>query len=220
MCGRYTSLFTWAELHEWFNLTLDSLAPRSNLQPRYNAAPTQELPIVRVGPHGRELVFARWGLLPFWVREAKGPPLINARVETVATLPAFRHAYAKRRCLVVADGFYEWVGPPKARLPYRIVMADGSPMTFAGIWETNRGLNVESFAILTTAGNADMQTVHDRMPVILRREHFERWLDPSQSADDLLAPLPAESLRLFRVDPKVNSYKADDASCIEPLVTE
>jgi putative SOS response-associated peptidase YedK len=144
--------------------------------------------------------------------------LINARAETVANTPAFREAFKRRRCLVLADGFYEWIGPPKARLPYRIVMADGSPMTFAGIWDGNNGLNVESFAILTTAGNVDMQAVHDRMPVILRAGDFDRWLDPAQPAADLLAPAPAETLRLFRVDPKVNSYKVDDPSCIEPLM--
>ena len=99
-------------------------------------------------------------------------------------------------------------------------MADGSPMTFAGVWEMNRGLNVESFAILTTAANAEMQTLHDRMPVILRPEDFERRHDPSQLVDDLLAPLPPGTLRLFRVDPKVNSYKVDDPSCIEPLMAE
>lgn len=141
------------------------------------------MPVVRGLPDGgRELATLRWGLLPFWTREAKGPPLINARAEAVATTLAFRDAFATRRCPVPACGFYEWVGPPKARLPYRIVMADGGPL-----WEVNRGLNIESFAILTTAGNADMQAVHDRMPVILRPADFDRWLDPAEPAGDLLA---------------------------------
>ena len=160
MCGRYTDALTWREIVELYRLTAPATNAAPNLQPRSNIAPTQSAPVVRPLPGGgREFAMLRWSLLPFWPREMKGPPLINAWAEKVATTPAFREAFKRRRCLV-ADGFYEWVGPPKARLPYRIVMADGSPMTFAGIWDSNSGLNIESFAILTTAGNVDMQAVH------------------------------------------------------------
>jgi putative SOS response-associated peptidase YedK len=219
MCGRYTNALTWRQIVELYGITAPGPDAAPNLPPRYNIAPTQSAPVVRPLPGGgRELVSLRWGLAPFWMRELKGPPLINARAESVEDKPAFRDAFDKRRCLVPADGIYEWVGPPKGRLPYRIIMADGSPMTFAGLWDSNGTLGLESFTILTTAGNVDMQAVHDRMPVILQPADFARWLDPAQPAADLLAPAPAETLRLFRVDPRVNSYKVDDAGCIDPLV--
>lgn len=225
MCGRYTQLMSWRELVALYEIT--NLDFKPNLPPRYNAAPTQDLPVVRLSESGaRELAVMRWGLVPAWAKEIGiGARMINARSEEAAGKPAFRGAYKRRRCLVPADGFYEWREQPKAgkgpkskasRQPYYISMADGGPMTFAGLWErwTNPadGQPVESFTILTTEANDLVAEIHakKRMPVILDQLDFATWLDASgEGGENLFRPYPAEAMKAHPVSPEVN--KAWDA---------
>ncbi len=171
MCGRFQPSSSAAEIARWFKTT----GPAPNLQQRYNAAPTQDLPVVLRDPKSgeRRLEALRWGLIPFWAKDEKiAYSMINAMAETVATKPAFRNAFTSRRCLVPADGFYEWKKlHAKAKQPYRIAMADGMPMAFAGLWERWRdpanGETLRTFTIITTAPNALCAPIHNRMPVIV-----------------------------------------------------
>ena len=187
MCGRFAQRFSWSEIRALLSLH----GPASNLRPRYNVAPTQSVAAVRLGGGERRLSMLRWGLIPSWARDPSiGARLINARVETVHIKPAFRAAWkARRRCLVPCDGFYEWTGPRGAiRQPWLIEMADGDPFAMAGLWERwtvreeavlkgslaeyTPGDIIETVTILTTAANAAVVPVHDRMPVILPPERF------------------------------------------------
>lgn len=195
------------------------------VQPRYNAAPTQSLPVVRVGSGGagRESAMMRWGLVPSWSRDGKMRSiLINARSETVMEKPAFRDAFRRRRCLVPADGFFEWKHSGRDRLPWLFEPADGGPMCFAGLWDTWAGGDagtLQSFAILTTTPNETVAPFHDRMPVILPDAAREAWLagDASEtSLSPLLVPVPAAALRARPVNARLNSVANDDPSCIEP----
>jgi putative SOS response-associated peptidase YedK len=194
------------------------------VQPRYNAAPTQNMPVVRVASGGgREAASLRWGLVPSWSRDGKMKSiLINARSETVAQKPAFRDAFRHRRCLVPADGFFEWKHAGRDRMPWFFEPADGRPFCFAGLWDTWSGGDVdalESFTILTTTPNETLAPFHDRMPVILPETAREAWLanDASEAAlTPLLAPVPAAVLHARPVNPRLNNVANDDPSCIEP----
>lgn len=217
MCGRYTQLLSWDELVRLYRLTETMAAP--NLPPRWNAAPTQAMPVVLQEEARRRLALLRWGLVPAFAKEIKGPPLINARAETAATLPAFRAAFRARRCLVPSDGFFEWTGEAKAREPWRICF-EGRPMTFAGLWESNPRLGIDSFAILTVASAGPLARLHDRMPAILDADAFDAWLDPAtppEALAALLEPYGKPGLVVFRVGPRVNSWKPDDPELIAPL---
>jgi len=214
MCGRYsitTNPEAMRRLFKFKNAT-------PNLQPIYNAAPTQILPVVRLGQEGeRELVTLKWGLIPSWAKDAKlGFSTINARAETVHQKPAFRTAFRKRRCLVPADGFYEWQ-PGEKKQPYRITMADGEPFAMAGLWE--RWEEIESFTIIVTAGNSLMKPIHDRMPVILPGEIWDHWLTATDTAIPmaLLQSYPAAKMTAYKVSPRVGNPKNNDAEIIEPL---
>jgi putative SOS response-associated peptidase YedK len=223
VCGRFTNKLTWAEIHALYQIT----TPPLNFEARYNIAPTQRVPVVRrTEDGGRSLGLLHWGLVPFWAKDRTiAFKTINARAETIATTPAFRAAFRQRRCLVPASGFYEWVTEGKQKQPLYITHADGSPLTFAGLWERwdKDGEPLESFTIVTTQANATCSPIHDRMPVILGRADFAAWLDPQTGADaaqDLLRPCADDALTMWKVDAKVNrSAKGavDDASCIEPL---
>ncbi len=221
MCGRY-SLTTPVEAVG----RLFQVAERPNLKPRYNIAPSQDAPVVRAGEAGgRVLEPMRWGLIPSWAKEAKvGYRMINARAETVAQKPAFRGAFRQRRCLVPADGFYEWRKLGKVKQPYRITLADGGPFAFAGLWERWRapdGRAVSSFTIITTEANRLLRPIHDRMPVILDAADHDAWLDTAgvgpEEAARPLHPYFAEGLVAVPVSTRVNSPKNDDAACIVPL---
>jgi putative SOS response-associated peptidase YedK len=202
---------------------------RANVQQRYNAAPTQDLPVViRDRETGeRRLEALRWGLIPFWAKDAKiGFSTINAKAETVATRPAFRDAFKSGRCLVPADGFYEWKKlDATTKQPYRIVMADGSPMAFAGLWERWRdpasGETVRSFTIVTTAPNALCARIHNRMPVIIDPADFPAWLGETTATPDelqaLLRPYPAERMEAHMIGPRIGNVKNDDAELVERL---
>jgi putative SOS response-associated peptidase YedK len=221
MCGRYMLTTPVDSLRQLF-----LFSERPNLPPRYNIAPTQEVPIVRRTRDGagRELLLVRWGLVPYWAEDPKiGNRLINARAETLARAPAFRDAYARRRCLVPADGFFEWRRDGKVRQPLLVRRRDQAPFAFAGLWERwpQPGSGVlRSCTIVTCPPNALIAQVHDRMPVILASADFERWLDPAAGGGELLRPCPAEWLEALPVGPRVNSPQNDDAECIAPLVVQ
>ncbi|MCW5718273.1 MAG: SOS response-associated peptidase [Bauldia sp.] len=198
--------------------------PQSNFPPRYNIAPTQEIAIVRPPREsdGRELVMARWGLIPFFMKEKPDRPHINARAETVERLPLFREAFARRRCLIPATGFYEWQHDGDRKQPWRFVRKDRDPFAFAGLWET-AGLGEEkirSAAIIVTEANAVVAPLHDRMPVIIPAEVYGRWLDPETTVEEakaMLRPFPPEFMEAYPVSKRVNSHVNDDEALIEPV---
>jgi putative SOS response-associated peptidase YedK len=222
MCGRFTLFEPDRVLAREFGVS--GFPPWA---PRYNIAPSQPVPAVRAGPsgRGRELALLRWGLIPSWAKDPGiGNRLINARAETAREKPSFRNAFKRRRCLVPSSGFYEWQRKERGKQPHFIRMRDGRPFAFAGLWdrwESPDGGGVETCTILTTAANAVLAPIHDRMPVILPRGGYDRWLDPQlQDADSLaplLAPFPPEEMLAFPVSPRVNSPAVDDEGCIAPL---
>ncbi len=221
MCGRFTLRTPANLLVERF--MLDSTP---DLAPRYNIAPTQDVAVVRATPEaGRQLALLRWGLIPSWAKDPKiGNRMINARGESVAEKPSFRSAFKRRRCLVLADGYYEWRKIGKAKQPYWIRMQDERPFGLAGLWETWRGGDddiVESCTIITTSANELTKKIHDRMPVILDDADYELWLDPSvqdrQLVEPLLRPYDDGEMTFDPVSTVVNSPKNDRAECIEPV---
>ncbi len=221
MCGRYMITSTREAIRRVFNVpTLVELAPR------YNVAPTQNVPVVRLQEGERELSMLRWGLIPSWAKDPEiGNRMINARAESVAEKPSFRVAFRRRRCLVVADGFYEWQKRPHGpKQPYCIRLANGGPFGLAGLWEYWKdpieGDPVESCTIVTTMANELLAPIHERMPVIIDRGDFNAWLDCSGNpaiAQALLAPYPVEPLSAYPISTRINNVKNDDPACIEPL---
>lgn len=218
MCGRFTLGSGPEEISRAFGI------PRpTDLVPRYNVAPTQRVAAVRSSGAGRELVFLRWGLIPSWSRDkAIGARLINARGETVAEKPSFRSAFQHRRCLVLADGFYEWKASGKEKQPYYITLRDGGPFALAGLYERWEGDAevIESCTIITTGANELMRPLHDRMPVILAPCDHGTWLDaqwPTEDLARLLRPYPGDAMRATPVSTRVNSPRNDDAACVEPI---
>ena len=219
MCGRYELHSNPAAIALAFGL-----AHAPSVRPRYNVAPMQEVPIVRVSASGaREFVAVRWGLVPRWAKDpAIGSKMINARGETVATKPSFRTAFRRHRCLIPANGFYEWMPVADGRKqPVLIAMKDGSVFAFAGLyerWLTGDGEPLDSCTILTTDANDLLRAVHDRMPVIVPADQYARWLDPAQDGPQaLVAPYPSDAMTWWPVSSRVNSVRHDDASLIERL---
>jgi len=219
MCGR---LALYAAVETLIELFLLGLLPE--VRARYNIAPTQPLPVVVFRDGQRQLEHHRWGFVPRWVPDPRrGRPLINARSETAATKRTFKSAFAHRRLLVPASGFYEWERSGKARLPWYFTREDGRPLALAGLWETWEDADGEvltNATILTTAANQLMAPIHDRMPVILPESAWEQWLDPdgdTAALQTLLAPWAGGGLRRFRVGTHVNNARNDDPTCIEPL---
>lgn len=218
MCGRYSLTTPVEALRRLFQFE-----QLPNLAPRYNIAPTQMAPVVRSSGTGREIVSLRWGLVPAWAKEIAGAPLINARGESVAVKPSFRAAFAKRRCLVPTDGFYEWQVLSGGKQPWRIGRRDGEAFALAGIWESWRapdGATVESYAIVTTTANEELSHLHDRMPVILAAGDHEQWLDakaPRTGVSALIRPFPPTELSAHAVSTRVNKVANDDAACIAPV---
>ena len=227
MCGRFTQRLSWAELHE----LMDLIGPPRNLRPRYNVAPSQDVAVVRATDGGRSLSMLRWGLIPAWAKDpAIGYRLINARSETVAEKPSFRSAYRRRRCLIPADGFYEWQRLGKIRQPWLFGLRDGAPFAFAGLWERwtvpegaaltgslaelGAGDPVETCTILTTAANETVAPVHGRMPVMLPRDACDPWL---AGEDVSLAPFAADAMTAHPVSTLVNRPANDDPRCVEPV---
>src|SRR4029079_5770926 len=186
MCGRYDILIARDAYRGLFKA---GRVPNSNFPPRYNVAPTDQIPIVRIDPRDgeREVVFARWGLIPSWMKEKPKVPHINARAETVDRLPLFREAFAKRRCLIPVTGFYEGQQREDEKQPYRFRRKDLEPFAFAGIWQFARlaGEEVLSAAMIVEEANPLIGGVHDRMPVMLMSEDYDRWVSAANSADEL-----------------------------------
>lgn len=218
MCGRYTLTTPGDVLAA--ALGLESVP---ELPPRYNIAPSQPVAIVRAGDaRRRELALARWGLIPHWAKEATiGARTINARAETVAEKPAFRDSFRRRRCLIPADGFYEWQKREGGKQPYLLRLRDGAPFAFAGLWSRWRdpgsGESLDTCAIVTTTPNELAATVHDRMPVILPATAYEEWLDPEAPGPAaLLAPFPAERMTAVAVSRRVNDPTHDAPDCLAP----
>ncbi len=223
MCGRFIQCTVGEPLAERFQA---APAPGLAATPRYNVAPTQPVWAVRPTATGgdRELVQLHWGLIPAWAREPRLTySTINARAETVAEKPAFRHAFRHRRCLIPADGFYEWRRNAARKQPYCIAPADGRPLAFAGLWERweRDGHIIESCTILITQANELIAPIHDRMPVILDPADQDRWLDPAMidpaALRPLLVPCPATWLRVWPVGSGVNNPRHEGPALWEPL---
>lgn len=229
MCGRY-SLTTVPEAMR----ALFGFENLPNLPPRYNIAPTQDVAVVRFDGEGaRQLAMMRWGLIPHWAKDASmASKMINARAETVREKPSFREAVKSRRCLLPADGFYEWRTEAGRKQPFRIGMKGGAAFAFAGLWDrwtvtaTAAGLNegdeVDTVTIVTTTANEKLAPIHGRMPVILPPENFDGWLDPANDppvACALLKPYPPDPMAFYRVSTAVNNVRNDDPSCTAPLKT-
>jgi putative SOS response-associated peptidase YedK len=216
MCGRYSLTDPVEALRRLFGVT----APNS-VFPRYNIAPSQVVPVLRRSADGaREVALLRWGLVPSWAKDIDiGNRMINARSETAAEKPAFRAAMQRRRCLVPADGFYEWQGPQHGKQPYRIVIGEGDPFAMAGLWEewqAPTGDVLETFAILTTEATASIAEIHHRMPVILSPDEYDTWLDATQAADTSgFAGRPTPGLHGYPVSTHVNRPANDDPACLE-----
>jgi putative SOS response-associated peptidase YedK len=219
MCGRYTLRTPLQHVVELFGTAInEELLPFAQ---RFNIAPTQMVPAIRTDASGRRTIdLLRWGLVPGWAEDPSvGNRMINARSETAGSKPAFRDAFRRRRCILPADGFYEWKKEGSRKQPYFIHRSDDEPFGLAGLWERwRRGDDViESCTILTTSPNPLMRDIHDRMPVILSKEAFDRWLDPNAPPDQLaplLVPSIDDQLRADPVDTRVNSPKNDDQGCI------
>jgi putative SOS response-associated peptidase YedK len=201
-------------------------APQLQLALRYNIAPTQQVPVVRAGNDTRQLTTMHWGLVPSWAKDPKiAYSTINARAETLATKPAFRTAFQKRRCLVVADGYYEWLKVGKLKQPYLYEIGDGRPFAFAGLWEQWWGPDhknetpLESCTIVTTAANELASHVHNRMPVVLHENDYGAWLDPANQIGDslqyLFEPYPADEMTVRPVSTFVNNARNEGPECLE-----
>lgn len=221
MCGRYTIIPTSQQLEARFGFEIYEM----EIMPRYNVAPAQDAPVLVAEEGVRRLKLMRWGLVPSWAKDPSfGAKTINARAETIREKPTYKKAFAERRCLVLADSFYEWRKEPDARrkTPVRILLADREPFAFAGLWDHWRqpeGGELLSFTILTTAANDFLRPIHERMPVILTPETESVWLDPNAKPTELLEtlqPYPSELMQYYEVSPQVNSPKNDTPACIEP----
>lgn len=224
MCGRFTLKTPVAEIAELFEV--DSVSESARLGPRFNIAPTQPIAAVRRDPEtgARELTLLRWGLVPWWSeRPEELPTLINARAESLHRRRAFRDSLRRRRCLVVADGFYEWRAEGGGKQPYYVRLRSGEPFAFAALWDRWRGGEepVESCTIVTTDASAVLEPIHDRMPVILAPADRSMWLDESvekyAELEPALQPYPSEMLEVYRVDRRVNRPDFDEPTCIQPL---
>ncbi len=218
MCGRYTLATPAEELVEAFDvdaLTFDWL-------PRFNVAPGQDAPVVAEDARGRRMGLLHWGFVPAW-RDGSGRAFVNARAETVATKASFREAFTRRRCLIPADGFYEWKAVAGAKQPYWLHPVEPGPLAFAGVWETWRHPGAEprhGFAILTTDANREVREVHERMPVVIVPGDRAAWLarsTPMAELTPLLAPAPDGTFRLRPVSTRVNRTAEDDPGLIEPI---
>ena len=222
MCGRFTLELPAGLLAELFGLPEPPFFP-----PRYNIAPTQQVAAVRRRDEGgNRLDFLKWGLIPSWAKDPSiGSKMINARSETISEKPAFRAAFKQRRCLVPSSGFYEWEAVCGKKIPQYLRLRNGSPMVFAGLWESwsgPDGASVESCTILTTAANALIEPLHIRMPVILQPGDFATWLEPNpgdpEKLKQLCRPYPAGGMERWTVSTRANSPKYDAPDLIEPVL--
>ena len=219
MCGRYRLSRRKQLVEEYF----DSVSGDEDWNPRYNIAPTQPVPVIRQNPKEpiRELSLMRWGLIPSWSKDpSSAAKMINARSETASTKPAFRDALKLRRCVIPADGFYEWKRDGKTKQPFCFEVNQGQLFAFAGLWDRWKdpsGNWIKTCSILTTAPNAVTESVHDRMPVILNPDNYDLWLDPGMrnvtALSELLKPCDARLMRCYPVSTRINHVANDDEEC-------
>lgn len=228
MCGRYGRRADKQRIAEYMQTHNTNVFDDSLLAPSYNVAPQQFQPVVRLSRETgeRELTVMRWGLIPYWSKDSKiGFSTINARAETLVTSSTYREAFKYRRCLVPADWFYEWQQiDAKTKQPYAIALQDGSLFAFAGLWESWKdkatGERLGTYTIITTDPNELLQPLHNRMPVILKRDDYERWLDPGDPQRlpvDLLRPFPAEEMRSWKVSRAVGNVNNNEPSLVEAV---
>lgn len=220
MCGRFFMTLEAEDLEAAF----PDFKPPAEWRPRYNIAPTQPVPVV-INDGQQRITFLQWGLVPAWAKDpAMGNRLINARAETLAEKPSFRAAYRQRRCLILADGFYEWRVEPgqRGKTPLAIRLRSGAPFAFAGLWEVWHPDDTPllTCTLITTEPNALLAPIHNRMPVILPRSAYAGWLDPAERAphdlQSLLTPYPAEEMIAYPVSTRVNDPANEDPACIAP----
>ncbi len=219
MCGRFSLTADEKQINLFFELS----GGNAPYVPRYNGAPTQLLPVI-TSEEPRKLQLFRWGLIPKWSKEMPKTPLINARSETIDQKPSFKAGFREKRCLVPADGFYEWVHSGR-KLPYRFTLKDESLFAFAGIWDhwqNSSGQLINSFTIITTDANQIMKPIHDRMPVILRKSDFNFWLQGNDDVNlkKMLIPYPSSEMKRYRVPETVNKASAEGPELIaacEPM---
>ena len=220
MCGRYNLITDAQALVDFFEIEQTPFDV-SELQPRYNISPSQDVPIVRDTGNGRELVLARWGLVPHWSKEEKPKySTINARAETVAEKPTYREAFRRKRCLIPATGFYEWKQGDGQKTPHHVQLPEGELFAFAGLWDrwNKEGEGFDSCSIIITTANKTMQPIHERMPVILNPAQYNTWLNTDHfnraQLESMLVPFSA-SLEAYPVSRFVNSPKNDHSRCVE-----
>lgn len=220
MCGRFSLALPAEQLAERFGVSIGLIVPSP---PRYNIAPTQQCATVIIENNQQKLKSMRWGLIPHWCKGRPGKlPLINARAETIAANPSYRQQFAHRRCLVPADGFFEWKKSSGIKVPFRATLKNQKLFAFAGLWDLWQGENsqIASFTLITTAANSLLAPIHDRMPVILKPEDEALWMDSNLHNQDrleqMLKPYPADAMELYKVSSVVNSWKIDSPECISP----
>ena len=220
MCGRFSLHTPESRIREAFNL--EHTEPLG-LNPRFNIAPSQDIPIVRDTDTGPEMTLARWGLVPSWSKESKSKySTINARIESVAEKPTYRTPFKRRRCLIPADGFYEWKVVNGNKVPHHIRMKDGKVFAFAGLWDHWEGedCSIESCTIIVMPSNEVMRPIHERMPAIIAPAHYDWWLDSrvtdKQEIMQYLTSAPSSQLTAYPVSTWVNSPRNDDERCIQP----
>lgn len=219
MCGRFSLAQSAETIAQIFQLP-----EIPNLIPRYNIAPTQQIGTI-LQKTQRQFQWMRWGLIPSWAKDPGiGNKLINARDETLTEKPSFRKAFKHRRCLIIADGFYEWQKVDNRKQPYYLQMQDGKPFAFAGLWDTwqpPEGEEIVSCTIITTNANSLAEPIHDRMPVILAPDSYERWLDPTstdpQTLQELLKPYDSKAMKATPVSSAVNNPGNEKPECIAPI---
>ncbi|QHT65599.1 SOS response-associated peptidase [Rhodocytophaga rosea] len=219
MCGRYTLVKKAEDIEKRFHVQIEE----DSVHPSYNAAPSQNLPVIS-NYNPTLAAYYKWGLIPFWAKDAAiGNKLINARAETLLEKPSFKKSLQSKRCLVIADGFYEWQKNGKTKQPYRITLKDNGLFAFAGLWDewkNEQGNKVRSFTIITTSPNSLMESIHDRMPVILKPEDEKDWLGTNLRPEDaleLLRPYNAKQMQAYQVSKLVNSPANNNPELIEHL---
>jgi len=220
MCGRFTLQTPEEQIRKAFNL---QGSDQLGFNPCYNIAPSYDIPIIRDSDNGQALALAKWGLVPHWSKEPKTKySTINARIETVAEKPTYRTPFKSKRCLIPADGFYEWTVVNGHKIPHYIRMQKGGVFAFAGIWDRweGEGETLDSCSIIVMPSNEVMKPIHERMPAIIAPAHYDLWLDSRITEKDeimgYLNSAPSSSLKFYPISPWVNSPKHDDERCIQP----